>query len=347
MTIFALLNAAALVKLRRIEDRMDVKVEESVIWAATQAETELLRLIATTRAADPSARDDLRAVRRRFDIFWSRLAVFDGGALAAWLAQEPERGRRVEMLEDALVALDPAIRALPADAAATLAQLTVRLEPAAAGLRRLAVASVHEDRRERAALRALYDQQRLALMASAVGFAGTASALFAFLLANVARIRGLLDEAEAARREAVEARRGLEAAIENVDEGFVLFDGNDRLVLCNETYKELYGALSDVIREGAHFVDIARVGAERGIFPEASGRVDDWVVERLERRRFGGAAYEQPLTDGRWLLVSDRPTRDGGSVGIRADITELKRREFALEEARAALDRQEIGRAHV
>src|SRR5262249_5619024 len=78
---------------------------------------------------------------------------------------------------------------------------------------------------------------------------------------------------------------------------------------------------------------------ERGQEPHHGTSIEARVKERLEQRR-SGLSYEQELSDGRWLKVSDRPTRDGGYVGIRTDITELKRRELALTEAREWLQQQ-------
>jgi PAS domain S-box-containing protein len=132
----------------------------------------------------------------------------------------------------------------------------------------------------------------------------------------------------------------LREVVESLNEGFVYYDAEDRLSLCNAKYREIYATSADLLEVGRTFEDIIREGARRGQYHEAVGRVDEWVAERLARRRRDEVAHEQPLQDGRWILVSDRRTRDGGMVGIRMDITELKRREVELADAGLQLQQQ-------
>ncbi len=157
--------------------------------------------------------------------------------------------------------------------------------------------------------------------------------------------------------EEARSRQLLRDAVEAISEGFTLYDADDRLVLCNEKYRQLYPLSSDLMVPGARFEDIIRIGAERGQYADAVGRVDDWVAQQLAARRTHGRtlkesgdprpsardgqksgpgsyrAVEIQLGDGRWLLISDRPTRDGGIVGIRTDITSQKRAMAALAES--------------
>lgn len=128
------------------------------------------------------------------------------------------------------------------------------------------------------------------------------------------------------------ARTQLIDAIESLPDGFVLYDAEDRLAICNQKYKEIYADSADLLTPGARFEDIIRVGAERGQFADAVGRVDDWVAERLVQHLNPAGAIEQKLPSGRWLRIEERKLRDGGIVGFRVDITELKQREFALRE---------------
>src|SRR5262249_6215819 len=135
------------------------------------------------------------------------------------------------------------------------------------------------------------------------------------------------------------ARTRLLEAIENINEGFVLFDPADRLVLCNQHYRECYPLLTDLMEQGFAFEAIVRAGFDRGQEPLHGESIEAELKERLAQRE-SGLSYEQELSDGRWLKVSDRPTKEGGYVGIRTDITELKRRELALTEAREWLQQQ-------
>ena len=125
------------------------------------------------------------------------------------------------------------------------------------------------------------------------------------------------------------------AAIEAIPDGFVLYDRENRLVMCNQRYRDLYASSADAIVPGARFEDILRRGLSAGTYPEALGREEEWLALRLERHRNPGPAMDQALDGGRWLRVIDRATPDGGRVGLRVDITELKAQQEALEAARA------------
>ncbi|AWJ93132.1 two-component hybrid sensor and regulator (plasmid) [Azospirillum baldaniorum] len=136
-----------------------------------------------------------------------------------------------------------------------------------------------------------------------------------------------------------QTERVLRDAIESISEAFVLYDADDRLVICNETYRQLYSLSADLIVPGARFENIIRQGAERGQYAEAIGRVDDWVQERLSyRKSHGKEPFEQALGNGSWLLISDRRTSDGGMVGIRTDISRLKSTEEELKRKIADLE---------
>ena len=125
----------------------------------------------------------------------------------------------------------------------------------------------------------------------------------------------------------------LRGSIDAIDEAFVLYDPDDRLVLCNEKYRQLYATSADVIVPGAQFEHIVRTGAERGQYAAAVGRIDEWVAERMVAHRSGTANLVQRLDDGRTLRVIERRMPDGHTVGFRIDITELVQ---ATEAAQAA-----------
>lgn len=129
------------------------------------------------------------------------------------------------------------------------------------------------------------------------------------------------------------ARRQLEEAIEAIDDGFALYDAEDRLVMCNTKYRELYKHSAEVLNPGMTFSEIIRFGIERGQYPDAIGRETEWFNERMRAHNSANSSIEQLLDDGTWLKVAERKTEDGGTVGFRVDISDLKR---AREEAEAA-----------
>ena len=125
----------------------------------------------------------------------------------------------------------------------------------------------------------------------------------------------------------------LRGAIDTIDEAFVLFDPEDRLVLCNQQHRDLYVLNADMLVPGNTFEQIVRAGAERGHHEAAIGRIDEWVAERLATHRQPSSRLIQRLGDGRVLRIVERRMIDGHAVGFRVDITELVHATEAAQEA--------------
>jgi len=152
---------------------------------------------------------------------------------------------------------------------------------------------------------------------------------------------GYVSRAESAARLVAERTKSLREtderlrdAIESLSDGFALYDAEDRLFLSNGKYRLLYSESADLLVKGAKFEDVIRKGAERGQYPEAEGRLEEWVAERIELHQNPQGPFEQQLYDGRWLRIEERRTSEGGYVGIRTDISDIKEKEFALQESR-------------
>ncbi len=124
----------------------------------------------------------------------------------------------------------------------------------------------------------------------------------------------------------------LVAAIEHLADGFVLFDDDDRVLLCNRRYREMIPGVTDAVEPGEHFTQMVDRLAHFMVGDEALAR--DWAQERMERHRRGGA-FEVKLPDGRWLLVRDAATGGLGGAITLTDISTIKRREQALRESEA------------
>ena len=144
--------------------------------------------------------------------------------------------------------------------------------------------------------------------------------------------RRLEQQRQQAEAQARRAQTQLGEAIEAISEGFALYDADDRLVICNRRFKEMYADLPIQIRAGTQYETILRAVAATGLIPAASHDTETWVGERLERHRNPTAAFEQQRSGGVWLKISERRTADGGIVGVFTDITELKDRELQLGE---------------
>jgi signal transduction histidine kinase len=134
-------------------------------------------------------------------------------------------------------------------------------------------------------------------------------------------------------RRAALAHQRLLDAIEAMPESVLLCDAEDRVVLCNSaTYTRLPWCKT-LIEPGMKFEDVLHDIAFTGKVTEARGREDAWIRENLERHRAADGARQYRHIDGRWVEITERKTADGGTVVIRADITEKKRRELEREAA--------------
>jgi signal transduction histidine kinase/CheY-like chemotaxis protein len=134
-----------------------------------------------------------------------------------------------------------------------------------------------------------------------------------------------------------EQRRVIQTAIETISDGFVLFDPDDRLVLCNSKFRELYPKLDDVAQPGTPFPTILKVGVERGVLDTGGRSPDAWIAERLRRhsKPEGLVEYHHGAI---WVRVSEQRTPDGSTVVVYTDISELKQRQEELEEAMQQAD---------
>ncbi len=119
-------------------------------------------------------------------------------------------------------------------------------------------------------------------------------------------------------------------ALDIVPEGFVLFDADDRYVLWNKRYEELYPENRDIIAVGKRFEETIRIGPTLRNMPDIQGREEEWVAARLARHKQPQNSEVQHLPGDRWVRVEERRTADGGSIGVRIDITDLKRREASF-----------------
>ncbi len=124
-----------------------------------------------------------------------------------------------------------------------------------------------------------------------------------------------------------EADQRLADAIECTSEAFVLWDKNDRLVMCNTHFQQAYGLPDSVLVPGTERSVVYSAAAR----PIVERRVADSDQSGLSR------TTEVQLADERWLQITERRTRDGGLVSVGTDITLLKRHQDRLRESERRL----------
>lgn len=124
-------------------------------------------------------------------------------------------------------------------------------------------------------------------------------------------------------------------ALDAIDDGFILYDDNEKIIAFNEKQHELFPSIKDVIKIGGHYLDILEKQRKLGVLDIARTGGDAWVKMRRTQLRIHRHTEEQKFIDGRTIRQRNYQTRAGNTATIRTDITELAR---AHQEARESGD---------
>ncbi|MDA0675771.1 MAG: PAS domain S-box protein, partial [Proteobacteria bacterium] len=304
-------------------------------WLVVQAQVEHLRfleaLAAHAVAPDTDGRD---RVQLRFDILISRMLPFHAGHEATEVRAMPDVINVVGRLEATLHELDPLVaRMMPGDDAAAAIAIAIRdrLAPFAAELNNLTRLVVVE--RTGAIVQGRIRDAAMWVMAPFIGILLSAAWLVILLARQIGTAERLRLSAQEAHERARASQEELVEAIDSISEGFKLFDKDDRLVLYNSRFCELYPLLLPHVRLGMTFHDMLNAAIESGQIVDGASRKSD----RMARHRSPRGAFEAQLADGRWVRIAERRTPDGGMVSVRTDITHLRQREAQLTESQERL----------
>jgi signal transduction histidine kinase/CheY-like chemotaxis protein/HAMP domain-containing protein len=145
--------------------------------------------------------------------------------------------------------------------------------------------------------------------------------------------RDSLKERDRLAAEAEAQRKTIAAAIATISEGFVLYDSEDRIVLFNEQFRDIYPGLADIIKPGTTFGQVLEAVISRSLVDLGGQSPQDWIAERKARHEHSGGFAEYRY-GGRFVRISERRIQGGGTVAVYSDITELKQQNLELEEAR-------------
>ena len=129
---------------------------------------------------------------------------------------------------------------------------------------------------------------------------------------------------------AANARQRMMHALDVMTEGFALFDGDGLLTVFNKKYVETRSLVAELITVGASYEALLREEIRRGALDLTGSTAEQLVKRRLDWHRNPVEPIEVHMADGRWLLISETRTSDGGCVQTRADITQMKEREADL-----------------
>jgi two-component system cell cycle sensor histidine kinase PleC len=115
----------------------------------------------------------------------------------------------------------------------------------------------------------------------------------------------------------------LRDAIETIPEAFVLWDADNRLVLCNSNFQDLHRLPDTAVVAGTPYETVVAAGTKPIIRT---------TITTEDGQPQGARTFEAQLTDGRWMHISERRTKDGGYVSVGTDITKIKQHEQKLIE---------------
>ena len=126
----------------------------------------------------------------------------------------------------------------------------------------------------------------------------------------------------------------LTEAINASPDAFVVYDELDRLMICNEAYRQMYAQSAAAIYPGTSFEDVLYCGLENNQYPEAGKTPEQrsaWLAERMRLHRSPSTDVIQHLSHDRFVQLRERRTASGHTVGFRVDVTELKRETAKLQ----------------
>lgn len=124
-------------------------------------------------------------------------------------------------------------------------------------------------------------------------------------------------------------------AVDSMSDGFVLFDKDDRIILCNQVYASMldgFDTAASLVGMDAETIIRTQIAKGQPVPDEFAGDIEKWVASRLaQHRRADGKPHIQHLSDGRWVQSIRHRMADGGMVVLRSDITAFKEREHAAQ----------------
>ena len=129
------------------------------------------------------------------------------------------------------------------------------------------------------------------------------------------------------------AQMRLEGALNSMSEAFALFDAEDRLIECNKKFDEILPEIQESIATGISFDTFFMLLGKSGRVQAAVGRAEEWTDEVVRSCRAGDLPIEMELSEGRWLMLNQASTADGGIVATFADISDLKRHEAEISDS--------------
>jgi diguanylate cyclase (GGDEF)-like protein len=332
MGLFILAAAYTSTLIRERQDALQQVSRYNVTWLVSQAVVELGRLqqrIAAT--AVPGSGIDKDEVHLRLDIVENRLGLLGRGEVEELVRSDPEFVDTVDALAKAVAVARPLVDALDDPAAAR--KLLELLSPLDAGLSRLAAVAntrsgerVAEDQRQLSQLHWIFSGILATLLLCGL-------ILVALLLTNVRwlqrahwNLEKLADDLRQTSLDLHMHKERFEAALNNMSQALCMADGEQRLIVCNRRYLDLFGIPSNSLRSGTRISEVFGLITKYSGFPiTLIQRIYDEQVALIVDHR--PATFFEEDKDGLAIAISHMPMEGGGWVATYENITERRRTE--------------------
>jgi signal transduction histidine kinase len=136
-----------------------------------------------------------------------------------------------------------------------------------------------------------------------------------------------------ARAEAKDIQNQFYEAMDNLEAGFILWDSDDRFVMCNSFYLSINTAGKDILKPGLKHSDYINYLAESEWAKTNIEKLNGWADTRIEDHQNPSLPFEYKLADGRWFRIRKQLMANGNKIAFHIDITDIKQRELELYNA--------------
>ena len=149
-----------------------------------------------------------------------------------------------------------------------------------------------------------------------------------------------LCEKRAMEEEIQESYNRLAFAINSMRDGFVVYDKNDQLVMVNQAFLDFYDCIRDEVKPGVTYEHLVRSSLAAGMWDIGDWDPEDWVQSQLKNRKNETFNFETEgqIADGRIMLRRERRDASGQIIGIRIDVTDMRRKEEELRRHKENLE---------
>jgi len=157
---------------------------------------------------------------------------------------------------------------------------------------------------------------------------------FGRMAQTVRALKESQDKRQQLERETREKHDTLLTAIETIPDGFALFGPDEKLVMFNRKFRDIFAPIGETLQVGMSCEEFlrAQTKTEDGIFDGMPA--EDWIRERLERHRQAHGENETVMINGGWVRLAKRKTSDGGVVAVYSDINDMIEKQQELDQAR-------------